>query len=85
MNSTAIPEPSLSSPAMLCSPSSMWSARKHDPKPPREIARRHGAQADAGLRRAHRVSERRQIEVFFDESQDAAKIVGEVRDLTGFA
>ena len=49
MNSISIPEPSLSSRAMLCSLSiSMWSARKHDPEASEEIAQRHGAQADAG-------------------------------------
>ena len=33
MNPISIPEPSLSSRAMLCSLSiSMWSARKHDPE-----------------------------------------------------
>src|SRR4029077_20876349 len=50
----SIPEPSLSSRAMLCSVSiSMWSARKHDPDASEEIAVRHGAQADAG--RYHKV------------------------------
>jgi len=54
MNSIAVPEPSLSSRAMLCSLSiSMWSARKHDPDASQEIAQRHGAQADAG--RYHKV------------------------------
>ena len=54
MNSIFIPEPSLSSRAMLCSLSiSMWSARKHDPDASQEIAQRHGAQADAG--RYHKV------------------------------
>ena len=49
MNPISIPGPSLSSRAMLCSPCiSMWSARKHDPDAPQEIAQRHGAQADAG-------------------------------------
>jgi hypothetical protein len=49
MNSISVPEPSLSSRAMLCSLSiSMWSARKHDPEASQEIAQRHGAQADAG-------------------------------------
>jgi hypothetical protein len=39
---------------MLCSLSiSMWSARKHDPEAPEEIAQRHGAQPDAG--RHHKV------------------------------
>jgi hypothetical protein len=50
----SIPEPSLSSRAMLCSLSiSMWSARKHDPDASEEIAVRHGAQADSG--RYHKV------------------------------
>ena len=54
MTSTTMPEPSLSSRAMLCSLSiSMWSARKHDPEASEEIAQRHGAQADAG--RYHKV------------------------------
>ena len=54
MDSMSIPEPSLSSRAMLCSLSiSMWSARKHDPEASEEIAQRHGAQADAG--RYHKV------------------------------
>jgi hypothetical protein len=54
MNSISVPEPSLSSRAMLCSLSiSMWSARKHDPEASREIAQRHGAQPDAG--RYHKV------------------------------
>ncbi|MGB9487099.1 MAG: hypothetical protein WCD04_13435 [Terriglobia bacterium] len=49
MNSISIPEPSLSSRAVLCSLSiSMWSARKHDPEASEEIAQRHGAQPDAG-------------------------------------
>jgi hypothetical protein len=49
MDSFPIPEPSLSSRAMLCSLSiSMWSARKHDPDASEEIAMRHGAQADCG-------------------------------------
>jgi hypothetical protein len=54
MNSIAVPEPSLSSRAMLCSLSiSMWSARKHDREASEEIAQRHGAQPDAG--RYHKV------------------------------
>ena len=54
MNPISIPEPSLSSRAMLCSLSiSMWSARKHDPDASQEIAQRHSAQADAG--RYHKV------------------------------
>lgn len=54
MNSIPVPEPSLSSRAMLCSLSiSMWSARKHDPEASEEIAQRHGAQSDAG--RYHKV------------------------------
>jgi hypothetical protein len=54
IDSISIPEPSLSSRAMLCSLSiSMWSARKHDPEASEEIAQRHGAQADAG--RYHKV------------------------------
>jgi hypothetical protein len=49
MDSFPIPEPSLSSRAMLCSLSiSMWCARKHDPDASEEIAMRHGAQADSG-------------------------------------
>ena len=45
MNPISIPEPSLSSRAMLCTLSiSMWSARKHDPDASQEIAQRHGAQ-----------------------------------------
>lgn len=49
MTLTTMPEPSLSSRAMLCSLSiGMWSARKHDPEASEEIAQRHGAQADAG-------------------------------------
>jgi hypothetical protein len=54
MDSFSIPEPSLSSRAMLCSLSiSMWSARKHDKDASEEIATRHGAQSDAG--RYHKV------------------------------
>ena len=54
MDSIPIPEPSLSSRAMLCSLSiSMWSARKHDPDASEEIAARHGAQSDSG--RYHKV------------------------------
>ena len=54
MTSIQIPEPSLSSRAMLCSLSiSMWSARKHDRDASEEIAVRHGAQADSG--RYHKV------------------------------
>lgn len=50
----SIPEPSLSTRAMLCSLSiSMWSARKHDPEASEEIASRHGARPDAG--RYHKV------------------------------
>jgi hypothetical protein len=42
MDSFCIPEPSLSSRAMLCSLSiSMWSARKHDRDASEEIAVRH--------------------------------------------
>lgn len=49
MTSTATSEPCLSSRAMLCSLSiSVWSARKHDAEASEEIARQHGAQADAG-------------------------------------
>ena len=49
MDSVPIPEPSLSSRAMLCSLSiSTWSARKHDRDASEEIAARHGAQSDAG-------------------------------------
>jgi hypothetical protein len=54
MNSITVPEPSLSSRAMLCSLSiSMWSARKHDREASEGIAQRHGAQPDAG--RYHKV------------------------------
>jgi hypothetical protein len=54
MTSTPTSEPSLSSRAMLCSLSiSVWSARKHDVEASEEIARQHGAQADAG--RYHKV------------------------------
>lgn len=50
----SIPEPSLSTRAMLCSLSiSMWSARKHDPEASEEIASLHGARPDAG--RYHKV------------------------------
>ena len=50
----SVPEPSLSTRAMLCSLSiSMWSARKHDPEASEEIASRHGARPDAG--RYHKV------------------------------
>src|SRR5579883_65932 len=49
MNSVTVPEPSLSSRAMLCSLSiSMWSARKHDREASEEIATLHGAKSDAG-------------------------------------
>ena len=54
LKSNLVREPSLSSRAMLCSLSiSMWPARKHDPEASKEIAQRHGAQADAG--RYHKV------------------------------
>jgi len=54
MTTLSVPDPSLSSRAMLCSLSvSMWSARKHDPEASEEIAQRHGAQPDAG--RFHKV------------------------------
>ena len=50
----SVAEPSLSSRAMLCSLSiTTWSARKHDPEAPEEIAQRHGAQPHAG--RYHKV------------------------------
>jgi hypothetical protein len=49
-----VPEPLLSSRAMLCALSiSMWSARKEDREASEEIAIRHGAQADVG--RYHKV------------------------------
>lgn len=54
MPSISFAESSLASRAMLCSLSiSVWSARKHDPEASEEIARQHGAQADAG--RYHKV------------------------------
>ena len=72
MDSFAIPEPSLSSRAMLCSLSiSMWSARKQDPDASEEIAVRHGAQADAG--RYHKVLLPRQA------LAEVHKIVNEAR------
>jgi hypothetical protein len=49
MSSIPIPEPTLSSRAMLCSLSiSQWSASKHDRQASEEIAVQHGAQPDAG-------------------------------------
>src|SRR5258708_20349767 len=49
MSSLSIPEPSLSSRAMLCSLSiSMWSARIHDRAISEEIATLHRASANAG-------------------------------------
>jgi len=49
MSSIPIPEPSLSSRAMLCSLSiAQWSASKHDRQAAEEIAARHGAQPDVG-------------------------------------
>jgi hypothetical protein len=49
MTTLSVPEPSLSSRAMLSVLSiSIWSGRKHDPEASVEIAQRHGAQADAG-------------------------------------
>ena len=49
MSSIPIPEPSLSSRAMLCSLSiAQWSASKHDHQAAEEIAARHGAQPDVG-------------------------------------
>src|SRR6516165_7807034 len=49
MSSIPIPEPSLSSRAMLCSLSiAQWSASKHDHEAAEEIAARHGAQPDVG-------------------------------------
>jgi hypothetical protein len=49
MSSIPIPEPSLSSRAMLCSLSiAQWSASKHDRQAAEEIAVRHGAQPDVG-------------------------------------
>jgi len=49
MSSIPIPEPTLSTRAMLCSLSiSQWSASKHDPQASQEIAAHHGAQPDVG-------------------------------------
>ncbi|MGE5073666.1 MAG: hypothetical protein ACM3MF_09580, partial [Anaerolineae bacterium] len=49
MSSIPIPEPILSTRAMLCSLSiSQWSASKHDPQASEEIAVQHGAQPDVG-------------------------------------
>lgn len=49
MPSLSMPEPTLSSRAMLCSLSiSQWSASKHDPQISEEIAVHHGAQPDVG-------------------------------------
>ncbi len=49
MSSIPIPEPTLSSRAMLCSLSiSQWSASKHDRQASEEIAVQHGAQPDVG-------------------------------------
>lgn len=49
MSSIPIPEPTLSSRAMLCSLSiSQWSASKHDRQASEEIAVHHGAQPDVG-------------------------------------
>src|SRR5260221_2136553 len=49
MSSLSIPEPSLSSRAMLCSLSiSMWSARIHDQAVSEEIATLHRASVNAG-------------------------------------
>jgi hypothetical protein len=49
MSSIPIPEPTLSSRAMLCSLSiSQWSASKHDRQASEEIAAYHGAQSDVG-------------------------------------
>ena len=49
MSSIPIPEPTLSSRAMLCSLSiSQWSASKHDRQASEEIAAHHGAQPDVG-------------------------------------
>lgn len=49
MSSIPIPEPTLSSRAMLCTVSiSQWSASKHDRQASEEIALQHGAQPDAG-------------------------------------
>lgn len=49
MSSVPIPEPTLSSRAMLCSLSiSQWSASKHDRQASEEIAVQHGAQPDVG-------------------------------------
>jgi hypothetical protein len=49
MSSIPIPEPTLSSRAMLCLLSiSQWSASKHDRQASEEIAAHHGAQPDVG-------------------------------------
>ena len=49
MSTIAIPQPSLSSRAMLCSLSiAQWSASKHDREASAEIAAHHGAQPDVG-------------------------------------
>lgn len=49
MSSVPIPEPTLSSRAMLCSLSiSQWSASKYDRQASEEIAAQHGAQPDVG-------------------------------------
>jgi hypothetical protein len=49
MSSIPIPEPTLSSRAMLCSLSiAQWSASKHDRQVSEEIAAHHGAQSDVG-------------------------------------
>lgn len=49
MSSIPMPEPTLSSRAMLCTLSiSQWSASKHDRQASEEIAVQHGAQPDAG-------------------------------------
>src|SRR5262249_10334242 len=49
MSSIPIPEPTLSTRAMLCSLSiSQWSASKHDRQASEEIAAHHGAQPDVG-------------------------------------
>ena len=49
MSSIPIPEPTLSSRAMLCTLSiAQWSASKHDREASAEIAAQHGAQPDVG-------------------------------------
>jgi hypothetical protein len=77
MSSIPIPEPTLSSRAMLCSLSiSQWSASKHDRQASEEIAAHHGAQPDVGrynkllipketLAEVHRISSEARREHYF--------------------